>query len=103
MAVYHLTAENFDETIKEGVVLVDFWADWCGPCRMLGPVIESLAAKYEDKHKICKVNIDDAGDLAARFGVMSIPTVILFRNGEVLDKRIGVHPAEEFEDMINKA
>jgi len=103
MATLHLTAANFDETIKEGVSLVDFWAEWCGPCRMLGPVIDELSSVYEGTHKICKVNVDEAGDLAARFGVMTIPTVILFKDGEELDKRVGVHPKEEFEKMINKA
>ena len=101
MAV-NLTKETFDEAIGTGVALVDFWAAWCGPCRMLGPVIEELAAKYEGKVKICKVNVDEEEDLAVRFGVMTIPTVILFKDGQELDKRIGVHPAEEFESMLKK-
>jgi len=103
MAVLHLTKDTFDETIQEGVTLVDFWAEWCGPCRMLGPVIEDLAKEYEGQYKICKVNVDEENDLAARFGVMSIPTVLLFKNGEELDKKVGVHPKEEFEKMLNKA
>jgi len=103
MTTLHLKNENFDETIKEGISLVDFWAEWCGPCRMLGPVMDELARVYEGTHKICKVNVDEAGDLAARFGVMTIPTVILFKDGEELDKRVGVHPKEVFEEMINKA
>ena len=99
----NLTKDNFDATIAEGVTLVDFWAEWCGPCKMLGPVIEELAEKFEGQHKICKVNVDTEEELSARYGVMSIPTVILFKNGEALDKRIGVHPIEEFEGMLAEA
>jgi len=99
----NLTKDNFDETIAEGVTLVDFWADWCGPCRMLGPVIDQLAVKLDGQYKICKVNVDQEEEISARYGVMTIPTVILFKNGEALDKRIGVHPAEEFERMLTKA
>jgi len=99
----NLTKENFDETIAEGVTLVDFWAEWCGPCRMLGPTIEELARRFEGQHKICKVNIDREEELTARYEVMTIPTVILFKNGKPLDKRVGVHPLEEFEDMLTQA
>ena len=98
----NLTKENFDATIAEGVTLVDFWADWCGPCRMMAPVIEALETKFEGQHKICKVNVDDEEELSMRFGVMSIPTIILFKDGKELDKRIGVHPIEEFEQMFSK-
>ena len=98
----NLTKENFDTTIAEGVTLVDFWADWCGPCRMMGPVIEALGEKFEGRYKICKVNVDTEEELSVRFGVMSIPTVILFKDGRELDKRIGVHPIEEFEQMLEK-
>ena len=98
----NLTKENFDETIAEGVTLVDFWADWCGPCRMLGPVIDQLATKLEGQYKICKVNVDQEEEITARYGVMTIPTVIVFKDGEALDKRVGVHPAEEFEGMLNQ-
>ena len=98
----HLTKDNFDETITEGVTLVDFWAEWCGPCRMLGPVIEELAEKFEGQHKICKVNVDFEEELSARYGVMTIPTVILFKDGVELDKRIGVYPAAEFEQMLSQ-
>ena len=103
MDILHLTSDNFDEAISKGQVLVDFWADWCGPCRMLGPVINELAEKFEGQYKICKVNVDQEEELTARYGVMTIPTVILFKDGEALDKRVGVHPAEEFESMLAKA
>jgi thioredoxin 1 len=99
----NLTKDNFDETIAEGVTLVDFWAAWCGPCQMLGPVIDHLAVKLEGQYKICKVNVDQEEELSSRYGVMTIPTVILFKDGEVLDKRIGVHPPEEFENMLAQA
>lgn len=99
----NLTNDNFDATIGTGVSLVDFWADWCGPCKMLGPVIDELATKYAGKVNVCKVNVDEEEGLAVRFGVMTIPTVILFRDGEELDKRIGVHPLEEFETLLRKA
>lgn len=98
----NLTKDNFDETISTGKCLVDFWADWCGPCRMLGPTIEALASKYEGRVTVCKVNVDDEEQLAARFGIMTIPTVILFVDGKETDKKIGVFPQEEFEKMIEK-
>ncbi|MCL2563770.1 MAG: thioredoxin [Oscillospiraceae bacterium] len=98
-----LTKDNFDASIAEGVTLVDFFADWCGPCKMLGPVIDELASKFEGQHKIYKVDVDTEEELAVRYGVMTIPTVILFKDGEELDKRIGVHPIEEFEGMLTKA
>ena len=103
MAPLHLTADNFDQTIGKGTTLVDFWAGWCGPCRMLAPIIEELANEYSGKVTVAKVDVDAEGSLAMRYSVMSIPTVILFKDGEELDKRIGVHPKEEFEQMINKA
>ena len=99
----NLTKDNFDETIAEGVTLVDFWADWCGPCRMLGPTINELARRFEGQYKICKVNVDEEEELSERYEVMTIPTVILFKNGEALDKRVGVHPLQEFEDMLTQA
>ncbi|MCL2828498.1 MAG: thioredoxin [Oscillospiraceae bacterium] len=100
MALQNLTADNFDQTISQGVTLVDFWAEWCGPCRMLTPILEEFAAKHGDKVKVCKVHVDEQGPLAARYGVMTIPTVILFRNGQEVDKRVGVHPITEFEKMV---
>lgn len=99
--VLHLTNENFNETISSGTCLVDFWADWCGPCRMVGPVIEALAAKYDGKAKICKVNVDEEEDLALRFGIMTIPTIMVFKDGKEINKRIGVYPQEEYEAMLD--
>jgi len=100
MAVLHLTKANFDETIAQGTVMVDFWASWCGPCRMLAPTIDALGEKYEGKAKICKVDVDAEPELARRFGVMSIPTVIVFRDGIEVSKSVGVRPMEELEKML---
>ncbi len=98
-----LTASNFDEKISSGVAVVDFWAAWCGPCRMLSPVIDELAADFEGRCAVYKVNVDEEGELAARFGVMTIPTVIIFKDGEIVDKSIGVVPKERFEQAVNAA
>ncbi|MBK1964155.1 thioredoxin [Campylobacter novaezeelandiae] len=95
-----LTSENFSE-VKEGVALVDFWAPWCGPCRMLSPVIDELANDFEGKAKICKVNTDEQGDLAAEYGVRSIPTLIFFKNGEVIDQLVGAQSKQAIADKIN--
>lgn len=86
-----LTSENFDAAIRDAdkPVLVDFFATWCGPCRMLAPVLEEIAAGHADTLTVGKVNVDDAPDLAARYGVVSIPTLILFRGGEAVKKTIG--------------
>ena len=84
-----LNASNFNDTIKEGVTLVDFWAPWCGPCRMIAPVIEELANDYEGKAKICKVNTDEEQDIAIQYGIRSIPTILFFKDGQLVDQMIG--------------
>ena len=82
MSVIHATEESFAQEIASGLVLVDFYADWCGPCKMLTPVLESVANKLDGKVKIVKVDVDESPDLAQRFGIMSVPTMILFKKGQ---------------------
>lgn len=98
-----LTAANFDEKLEHGVALVDFWASWCGPCMMLAPTIDEVAEDFAGRADVYKVNVDDEGELAARFGIMSIPTLIVFRNGEVFDKIVGVVPKENIAEVIESA
>ena len=96
-----LTATNFDESIKEGVSLVDFWAPWCGPCRMLAPVIEELAEDFDGKAKICKVNTDEEQDVAVKYGIRSIPTILFFKDGELVDQMVGASSKQVLADKIN--
>ena len=101
MALLHFSEEGFDKALAQpGLLVVDFWADWCGPCKMLGPVIEQLAADYDGKAVVGKVNVDDEPDLAPRYGIMSIPTVMFFKDGKEIDKKIGVMPPQEFVKTI---
>ncbi|MDD4854741.1 MAG: thioredoxin [Sulfuricurvum sp.] len=96
-----LTASNFADTTKEGVALVDFWAPWCGPCRMIAPVIEELANDFEGIAKICKVNTDEEQDIAVKYGIRSIPTILFFKNGEMVDQMVGAASKQAFTDKIN--
>lgn len=102
-SVITLTTESFDDQVlkSEQPVLVDFWAEWCGPCRMLGPVIEELASEYEGKARVCKLNVDNEGALAARYGVMSIPTVIAFTKGKESERFVGVRPKSAYSEFLD--
>ncbi len=100
--IKELTQETFTEAIKaQKPILVDFWASWCGPCRMLSPVIDSLSEEYDAKIDVGKVNVDEQGALAAQFGIVSIPTVILFKDGKESKRIIGVHDADDYRDEID--
>lgn len=102
MALQHFNKESFDKSLNEGkLMMVDFWANWCGPCRMLGPVIEQLAEQYGDKAVIGKVDVDDQAELAMRYGVMSIPTVIFFKDGKEIDRKVGVMPEASYTAVLD--
>lgn len=100
-----ITNVNFDEKVLNSTqpVLVDFWAEWCAPCRMLSPVIDEVAGQYSEKARIGKVNIDEQPELAQRFGVMSIPTLILFKDGTVTSRSVGVVAKDKISGMIDAA
>ena len=98
-----LNDANFDATTKEGVSFVDFWAPWCGPCRMLAPIIDELANDYEGKANICKVNTDEAQDLAVKYGVRSIPTMIVMKDGDVIETMVGVQSKGAISEKIDQA
>ena len=102
MAELKITRENFEnEVMKSNIpVLIDFWAPWCGPCRMMGPIIEQLAEEYEGKAKVGKVNVDEEGELSQAFGVMSIPTIVLVKDGKVVKQAVGARPKTEVEVML---
>jgi len=104
-AVVHVGDSNFDAEILKAdrPALVDFWAPWCGPCKAIGPTVEALAGQYKDQLKVAKVNIDDNPKTAQDYGVMSIPTLILFKQGKVLDTLVGLAPKERLEAFLKKA
>lgn len=102
MAILHPTEAEFDKLMNEsGVLFVDFYADWCGPCKMLAPLVEQLDKEYEGKIKIAKINVDEESKLAMRFGVSSIPTVIIFKDGLQSGIEIGFKPIDEYKGIID--
>lgn len=105
MALIHFNEESFDKALASGkVMLVDFWATWCGPCQRLGPVIESLAEDYEDEGVVIgKVDVDENQALAVRYGVMNIPTVIIFKNGQEIARKVGAMPSDVYADALDTA
>lgn len=98
-----LNKENFEKEVlnEEKIVLIDFWATWCGPCQMIAPVIEDIANSQKDKVKVCKVNVDDEQELAIKYGVMSIPTLLFMKNGEPIKTVVGFHSKSELEEIIS--
>ncbi len=100
---FEFTDANFQEVAldKEGVAVVDFWAEWCGPCKMIGPVIEELATDFDGKVTVGKMNVDSNKDIPMKYGVRSIPTILILKNGEIVDKHVGVTSKQALADKIN--
>ena len=97
-----ITNSNYKEVLAEGKpVVIDFWAPWCGPCKMVGPIIDELASEYEGRVIIGKCDVDDNDDVAAEFGIRNIPTVMFFKNGQLVDKQVGSAPKSLYVDNIN--
>ncbi|MCI3919978.1 thioredoxin [Paenibacillus sp. TRM 82003] len=103
MAIVNVSDDSFKTEVEgSGTVLVDFWAPWCGPCKMIAPVLEELDTEIGDKVKIAKVNVDDNPESAGRFGVMSIPTLIVFKNGEPVDKVVGFQSKDALKNVVGR-
>ena len=102
MAEVTVTIDNFEEEVLKAdiPVLVDFWAAWCGPCMMLAPTVEELANEYEGRVKVCKINVDEQSELAVAYGIMSIPTLMVFKNGEIAGKKVGYCSKSEITEMF---
>jgi len=102
MAILDVTDKDFAEETSEGLVLADFWAPWCGPCKMIAPVLEEIDAEMSDTVQIVKLDVDENQETAGKFGVMSIPTLLLFKDGNVVDQVVGFQPKEALVELINK-
>ncbi|MBC2284735.1 thioredoxin [Listeria booriae] len=102
MAIEEITDATFEQETNEGLVLTDFWATWCGPCRMVAPVLEEISAEQGDKLKIVKMDVDANQETPGKFGVMSIPTLLIKKDGEVVDTVIGYRPKEELDEVLAK-
>jgi thioredoxin 1 len=102
MAIEHVTDSNFANKTSNGVVLADFWAPWCGPCKMIAPVLEEIDSEMSERLKIVKLNTDENQQVTSQYGVMSIPTLIIFKDGEVVDKIVGFQPKETLVERLNQ-
>lgn len=102
MAIVHADNSNFEQAVSQGVTIVDFYADWCGPCQMIAPELEKLVGMVSEGQNIVKVNVDDAPEIAGKFGVMSIPTIIKFKEGQQVDKRVGIATAEDLKTWMEQ-
>ena len=102
--IVHLTDDTFDDTIKnaKGPVLVDFFADWCGPCKVIAPLLDQIADEMAGVATVAKVNVDENGDVSSRFGIQSIPTMIVFKDGRIVDQTVGALPKEHIKKLIAK-
>lgn len=105
MAVGKTSDASFDSDVLKSAepVVVDFWAEWCGPCRMIAPALEEISGQVGDKVKIVKLNVDENPNVAAKYGIMSIPTLLLFKNGEIADRQVGAAPKQKLAQWINAA
>lgn len=101
--IINVSIGDFNQVVEKSAVpvLVDFWAPWCGPCRAIAPILEQIAAKYTDKLKIAKINVDEEPSLASRFGIMSIPTLMIFKGGLIVKQVVGLRSAEDLDEMIS--
>lgn len=102
MAIVNVTDQSFSNEVGSGTVLVDFWAPWCGPCKMIAPILEELDGEVGDSVKIAKVNVDDNPESASKFGVMSIPTLILFKDGQPVDKVVGFQSKDALKSLVGR-
>ena len=97
----NISDSNFEAVLGEGMpVMVDFWAPWCGPCRRVSPIVEELAAEYEGKVKVCKCNVDENDGVPMKYSIRNIPTLLFFKNGELVDRLVGAVPKQEIEDKL---
>jgi len=104
MAVKHFKTEEFNAAVEAApLAMVDFWASWCGPCKMLAPVVDAIDREYDGKVLVGKVNVDEEPELARQFGIMSIPTVVFLKNGREFERKVGVMPAQAFADILDKS
>lgn len=103
MSVKQISDATFSNEIEAGIVLVDFWAPWCGPCKIIAPILDELSAEIGDAAKIVKINVDDNPESASKYNVMSIPTLLVFRDGQLVDQMVGVQPKEKLKAVIEKA